>query len=110
MTNRASDAICRLNDELRTTFTGGSIIWTPCVSGLPEPHFSALMDAVRSYTAFAVTNDPYGEHDFGAIPYDGKTYLWKIDYYAPDMQHGSDDPSDPAKTRRVLTIMRADEY
>lgn len=47
-------------------------------------------------------NDPNGEHDFGSIVHQGKQVFWKIDCYAPDMEHGSEDPSDPAKTVRVL--------
>jgi Protein of unknown function (DUF3768) len=50
------------------------------------------------------------EHDFGNFQIEGETYFWKIDYYALDMAGGSEDPADPEKTARVLTIMSADEY
>jgi Protein of unknown function (DUF3768) len=57
---------------------------------------------------------PYGEHDFGAFTFDHEgeslRIFWKIDYYAPDLLHGSEDPADPAQTIRVLTIMLAEEY
>ena len=55
-------------------------------------------------------NDPHREHDFGSFEIEGETYFFKIDYYALDMIGGSEDPADPEKTTRVLTIMRADEY
>ena len=56
------------------------------------------------------THDPEGEHDFGAFEHGGARFFWKIDYYTPDMEHGSEDPADPSQTLRVLTIMLAEEY
>ena len=41
---------------------------------------------------------------------DGTMLFWKIDYYDKQVEYGSEDPADPAKTTRVLTIMLADEY
>lgn len=47
-------------------------------------------------------------HDLSGV--DSEKYFAKIGCYAPDMEHGSEDPSDTAKTVRVLTIMRAQDY
>ena len=46
------------------------------------------------FKAFTADNDPCGEHDFGAFDHQGQRIFWKIDYYAPDMEHGSEDPAD----------------
>jgi hypothetical protein len=76
----------------------------PVEGGLREPQ------AVRSLDAFDNANDPHKEHDFGSFKIDGETFFFKTDYYSPDMEGGSEDPSCPEKTTRVLTIMFASEY
>ena len=63
-----------------------------------------------AFDAFTDDNDPYGEHDFGAIDEGGVRCFWKIDNYDRATEMGSPDPADPAVTTRVLTVMRADEY
>ena len=86
---------------------------------------SRVRELIETYNAFTPGNDPHGERDFGAI-YKGRdgrwtcrppakgepaeTVFWKIDAYDRAMRFGSPDPSDPAVTRRVLTIMLASEY
>jgi len=99
-----------LNDALRTTFIGGRIMRTAGIAALPEDAKAAVLSKVRTFDQFSGDNDPHGEHDFVNIEHDGTTYFAKIDCYSPDMQSGSEDPADPEKTTRVLTIMRADEY
>lgn len=102
--------IRQLNDAFRQTFAGGRVLLTAGVDALPETDKSALLTKIRTFDGFNDDNDPYGEHDFFAIEHSGERYFAKLDYYALDLLHGSEDPSDPAQTIRVLTVMRADEY
>lgn len=106
----ASVRIRELNDAFRRTFVGGKVMLTAGVDALPDDDKSAVIEKVRRFDSFNTDIDPYGEHDFAVVEHGGEKYFAKTDYYAPDLLHGSDDPTDPAMTVRVLTIMRADEY
>ncbi len=105
-----TDRIRELNDAFRTTFVGGCVVVTAGIEALPAATKAAVLAKVRSFDSFDRENDPHGEHDFVSFDHEGETYFAKIDYYAPDMEGGSQDPADPQKTTRVLTVMRADEY
>jgi hypothetical protein len=105
-----ADSVRVLNDNFRSTFIGGRVLMTRGVDALPIGTKARLILAVQRFDEFSADNDPHREHDFGSFEVEGETYFWKIDYYALDMDGGSEDPTDPEKTTRVLTIMRADEY
>jgi hypothetical protein len=105
-----TDRIRLLNDNFRTTLVGGRMFMTAGVDALPVDTKARVLLAVQSFDNFTKDNDPYREHDFGSFEIEGETYFFKVDYYALDMDGGSEDPADPEKTTRVLTIMRADEY
>ena len=68
---------------------------------------SRLMKAIREYE-FTAGEGP--ERDFGAFDFDGHRICFKIDYYEPTMVYGSEDPSDPSITVRVMTIMLTSDY
>jgi hypothetical protein len=99
-----------LNDNFRSTFIGGQIVMTQGVNEFPLDVKASVLLTVRSFTDFTRDNDPYSEHDFGSFEIAGETFFWKIDYYDIECRYGSEDPADPEKTTRVLTIMLASEY
>ena len=104
------DNIRVLNDELRTKLTGGVAVMTPGVAALGAVAVARAVRAIGLYQNFIEENDPHNEHDFGAIDIEGQKVFFKIDYYSPDLNSGSEDPSDPSVTRRVMTVMLASEY
>ena len=103
--------IAELNDLCRKAMgVGGRLIITEGIAALSPATQSAIREKVETFNDFTGDNDPYGERDFGAFEHEGQRIFWKIDYYAPGLLHGSENPADPAQTARVLTILLASEY
>ena len=110
MPDATTAKIAELNDQARQTFGECRVVITQGVSELGKCDVAYILDKVRKYEDFTPINDPYFEHDFGLIQFGESTIFWKIDYYDIDLQMHSPDPSDPAVTARILTIMLAEEY
>ncbi|MBL4732136.1 MAG: DUF3768 domain-containing protein [Rhizobiaceae bacterium] len=102
--------IKRLNDQLRETGEGGTIVVTPGFLDLSYELREQILNAMQREDQFTQDNDPWGEHDMGSVNIEGNTVLWKIDTYDLDMNYLSPEPADPNVTKRVLTIMLASEY
>jgi hypothetical protein len=104
-----SAIISALNDNLRC-FHYGLVVISRGIAALPREVWAEIITAVAKFDAFTPDNDPYGEHDCAAVAVGALSVIWKIDYYDPTLLHHSDDPTNPEVTRRVLTIMLAEEY
>ena len=99
-----------LNDAFRKTGIGGRIMLTIGIRELGEHAINEIIRKIRNFDNFNKNNNPHGENDFGSIIYNGVKVLWKLDYYDLSLEFGSPDPSDASITKRVMTIMMADEY
>lgn len=111
MTDSTTKRIAELNDLCRKAMgVTGRLFQTEGINALPLSVQSAIREKVEMFDSFTEDNDPHGERDFGAFEHKGNSIFWKIDYYAPDLEHGSENPADPKQTVRVLTIMLAVEY
>ncbi len=99
-----------LNDALRRSLTGGVLMMTRGVIALGLARQRRILEAVAAFDSFDPDNDPYGEHDFGAVELEETRLFWKIDNLDRGLTGHSPDPADPSVTTRVLTIMLAEEY
>jgi hypothetical protein len=106
----SAERVRELNDRFRTTMTGGRVLMTAGVNALPSDVKALVVRRVATFSEFNADNDPHGEHDFGNFSLAGRKFFFKIDYFDANMEFGSEDPADPTKTTRVLTIMLAEEY
>ena len=104
--NDNSAEIARLNDGARDNAV--HYIATRGILSLDPEVISKIYNSVQNFKDFTEDNDPYGEHDFGSLTVAGNKVFWKIDYYNQELS-GWCDPLSP-DCRRILTIMRADEY
>jgi hypothetical protein len=112
-----STRIRELNDGLRTSdnplsvlLARGQLMITRGIAARGSDFVSRVMQAVRAFNDFTEDNDPYGEHDFGNFVLDGADVFWKIDYYDNELEYGSPNAADAALTKRVLTVLLAEEY
>jgi hypothetical protein len=99
-----------LNDELRANFAGGIAVMTPGIAALGAEAVARIVKTVAVFDDFCHANDPHEEHDFGVFDADGHRVFFKIDYYDKTLTYHSPDPADPSVTKRVITIMLAEEY
>ena len=108
--NSRVDAIRILNDRFRRTLKGGAVVVTAGIVALSSDVQTQILAAVQAFDDFDDGNDPWHEHDFGAIECAGERVLFKIDYFELTRAAHAEDPADPSKTERVMTIMLASEY
>ncbi|MDE2166083.1 MAG: DUF3768 domain-containing protein [Alphaproteobacteria bacterium] len=102
--------IRHLNDLLRCKGIGGQVMMTAGLDALGPTVVNKVLRAVAAFEEFNGDNDPGGERDCATLIIDDLQILWKIDYFDRTLTFHSPDPSDPEVTRRVLTIMLAQEY
>lgn len=115
MASQTSQRIPYLNDTFRRgdpSVPGQRFLTAGVVHLLSQLEIPAetLIQMVDQFDDFNDANDPHGEHDFGEFEFHGHQLFWKVDAYDVDYQMGSGDPTDLSKTRRVLTIMLAEDW
>jgi hypothetical protein len=103
-----------LNDTFRrqqsnAAFMLGEFFKTPRIMELPWGEQWAIVDKVKKFEYFDLRLDPNELHDFGAFVHKDQRIFWKIDYIDPKLTRRSDDPSDPERTVRMLTIHLAED-
>ena len=115
MTTRQTQ-IAAMNDRFRqegpSRAVPGRMLTTAGIAALPSSLQAAIVARVQAFEAFTEDNDPHGEHDFGSIDLQGAPRVfWKIDCYADaEIDAGSEDAADAARSFRVLTVILASEY
>lgn len=109
-----AERIAHQNDKFRKLLSPsgleGQLVVTRGFMALPWEVQFEITEEIQSYDSFTEDNDPYGWHDFGSITCKGHKIFWKIDLYDVNYEMGSPEPENPEVTRRVLTIMLAEEY
>src|SRR3954447_22949862 len=111
-TQQATVRIRELNDQLRISHTGGTLVTTPGVLALGIYLNQAILIAIAAYDDFDEDSDPFGEHDFGLVEVAGQEVLFKIDLYERQLVKSASIgkpflTSSPHRARRRSRIIRS---
>ncbi|MCQ0090367.1 MULTISPECIES: DUF3768 domain-containing protein [Rhodobacterales] len=120
VTNPATAAIiAKQNDAFRTSITGsvklagvppGKLVMTAGIAARSDEFRTALIEALVAFDAFDANSDPYGLHEMGVLVVEAERVWFKFDLYDENFEYGAETPTDPARTRRVLTLLFPSEY
>lgn len=111
MNKEKAERIAQLNDLFRKNpTTGGRFVATASVAALGSEFLNKALKALAEFDQFDEDNDPHKERDFISFTVENTKLFFKIDYYDKTMQYASEDPSDPARTIRVGTLMLPEDY
>lgn len=111
---RDAAIIAEQNDRFRRILgpsgdVQGRCVVTQALAALgPQLQFAALRE-VAAFKTFTPDCDPYEFHEMGSVQIGEHTIFWRIDLYDTEYHWGAETPTDPATTRRVLTIMLASD-
>jgi len=111
--------IAKQNDAFRTSIAlrlkpegvpPGKLVMTSGIAARSDEFRAALIDALINFDAFDEDSDPYGMHEMGVLTIEGEKVWFKFDLYDENYEYGAEDPTDPKRTRRVLTLLLPSEY
>lgn len=111
--------IAAQNDLFRKAIAGrpmsagvppGKLVMTAGIAACSEAFRAALIEALVAFDAFDTASDPYGLHEMGVLKIEGERVWFKFDLYDENYEYGAETPTDPARTRRVLTLLFPSEY
>ena len=105
------ETIARLNDRCRQGLdpTARIVVTANCLAELGAST-RASRAVIQARLLAAVRHHQFApefarERDRGEFQINGRTVLFRIDYYDAALEYGSEDPADAAQTTRVLTIL-----
>ena len=110
-----TEAIAQLNDRARLGRDRKAKIGITrsCIAAFADPgsiEGILIQSALMKAFAKATFSEDSPERDFASIEFNGRKIWMKIDYYDNDMIYGSDDPTNPDVTIRLITIMLPEDY
>jgi hypothetical protein len=111
--------IAKQNDAFRTSVTAlikapgvppGKLVMTAGIAAQSDEFRAALIGALVAFDSFDADSDPYGLHEMGVLEIEGERVWFKFDLYDENYEYAAEAPTNPARTRRVLTLLLPSEY